>query len=196
LTFASIVFRWAILAKCDQWADDEHGTKKIMPNLSMVIDRLGVDDISKHPVWEYKNHDAINRSDRRVHPIANLPVKSLDGCLVGVQIRLKNGATRWAVLSNITLTNPKRTKHFLAVWIENNGKWFELARYFDVDYKRRGPRQLAAFLGLSVEEVFPMSYDITGIAQGDAATLQGQVEDHPKERLTEDEIIALSLTDD
>jgi len=166
-----------------------------MPNISKIIDRLGIKDFSKHPVWEYEDRDVGNRSDRRVRTVENLPAKSLTGCLVGTQVRLKNGTTRWAVLSNIALTNPKKTKHFLAVWIENHGKWFELARYFDVDYKRRGPQQLAAFLGLSVEEIFPMSYDITGIAQGDAATLQGQVED-PKERLTEDEIIALTLADD
>lgn len=169
---------------------------KAMPNISIFIDRLTVQDILKHPVWRFGDSDARKQNDRRVHPILDLPVKSLTGCLIGTQVHLGNGFKKWAILSNITVTNPRKTKHFLTAWIENDGKWFELARYFDVDYKRRGPQQLALFLEMHVDEVFPISYDVSPYAQGDREALTGQIEKEPKENLTEDEIIALTLSDD
>ena len=167
-----------------------------MPNISKIIDRLTVQDFSKHPVWRFENNDAENPNDRRVRPVLELPVKSLTGCLIGTQFLLRNGTNKWAVLSNITVTNPRKSKHFLAAWIENHGKWFELARYFDVDYKRRGPQQLALFLDMLVDEVFPISYDVSPFVQGNVDALRGQIEKDPKEKLTEDQIIALTLADE
>ena len=165
-------------------------------NISKIIDRLTVQDFLKNPVWQFRNSDAKNQNDRRVRPILDLPTKSLAGCLVATQIRLANGMKKWAVLFNITVTNPRKSKHFLTVWIENHGKWFELARYFDVDYERRGPQQLALFLDMLVDDVFPISYDVSPFAQGDVDAVTGQIEKNPKEQLTEDEIIALTLSDD
>jgi len=167
-----------------------------MPNLAKIISRLGVKDISKHPVWEFENQDTNARSDRRIRPIVDLPVKSLAGRLVGTQVQLASGEMRWAVLSNITLTNPKKSAHFLTAWIEDHGQWFELARYFDVDYRRRGPEQLAQFLGMGMAEVFPISYDISSLAEGPPGVLRGHIDKDPHERLTEDEIVALAIAKD
>jgi len=161
-----------------------------------MINRLSVQDFSKHPVWAYYENDASKRDDRCVRPVLDLPVKSLMGCLVGTQILLANGVAKWAVLSNITVTNQRKSKHFLTVWIEDHGEWFELARYFDVDYKRRGPEQLARFLGMRQDEVFSIAYDITAAVQGGFPVLRGRIEADPEEKLTEDEIIALTLADD
>lgn len=150
----------------------------------------------KYPVWQFEDDHATESSDRRVQPVIEMPVKGLTGCLVGTRIRLSNGELKWAVLGNITARNINKTKQFMSIWMENAGTWFEMARYFDVDFKRRGPEQLAIFLGLPVDQVFPMYYDITSVALGDLSVLKGYIEADPKDKLSEDELIALTLTDD
>lgn len=166
-----------------------------MPNLSKIVERLDITDFTKHPIWRFGGETA-RGDDRRVRPVSELPVRSLVGCLVGTRVSLANGEQRWAVLGNINLANPKRTKHFLTIWIENRGKWFEMARYFDVDYKRRGPQQMADFLALPLTAVFPITYDISSVAEADSSVLRGAIESDPKDRLTEDDLIALTLADD
>jgi len=61
--------------------------------------------------------------------------------------------------------------------IEHAGKWFDLAR----------------FLGLAVDEIFPISFDLRPYVEGDPAVLQGSVLREPRERLSRDEIIAMAL---
>jgi hypothetical protein len=167
-----------------------------MKNLSKLIDRIEVAHLAEHPVWAFETNDTNAKSDRRLRAIMKLPVKCLAGCLVGTQVQLANGEMKWSVIGNVTLKNPRKTKHFLTVWIENSGKWFELGRYFDVDYRRRGPEQLSAFLNLPVTAVFPIFYDISSIVQGEPSVLKGYIEADPTDKLTEDEIISLALADD
>jgi hypothetical protein len=74
-----------------------------------------------------------------------------------------------------------------------NDVWFDLARYHDVDYGRRGPSALASFLGLSASEIFPISYDISGIALGDALVTRGSITQVPDEKLTVEQLIAMAV---
>jgi hypothetical protein len=90
----------------------------------------------------------------------------------------------------------RATKHFLTVSLERDGAWFDLARYFDVDYDRRGPRQLAEFLGLAITDVFPITYDLSDIAVGSLDTLKGCISQEPDGRLSEDDLIELTLQAD
>jgi hypothetical protein len=71
--------------------------------------------------------------------------------------------------------------------------WFVLARYHDFDYAERGPDALATFLGRSVAEVFPISYDLTPHVIGDLDALVGKLPQQPRERLSRAEIIAMSV---
>ena len=68
-----------------------------------------------------------------------------------------------------------------------------LSRYFDVDYSENGPEALARFLGLDVDEVFPISYDITRYADGNRASLVGSILKEPREKLTRAQLIALAV---
>jgi len=68
-----------------------------------------------------------------------------------------------------------------------------MARYFDPDYERRGPGQLAAFLQLPVESVFPIAYDVSSYAQGDSNVLKGTIEAEQTVKLPTHELIALAL---
>jgi hypothetical protein len=84
-------------------------------------------------------------------------------------------------------------EHLLTLSIEHAGKWFDLARYHDPDYTTRSPEALARFLGLAVDEIFPISFDLRPYVEGDPAVLQGSVLREPRERLSRDEIIAMAL---
>src|SRR5262249_59029714 len=85
------------------------------------------------------------------------------------------------------------TTHFLTLSVERDGRWFHVARYHDFDYEERAPEKLAAFLGLAVNEVFPITYDLRPYANGDPRALHGMIPEAPAEKLTRAEIIALAV---
>lgn len=151
-------------------------------------DDISVDDFAISPIWEY-----LNWEDNQVQPVHALPVESLLNRIVGVEVQLKNGERTWAALSRISLNNARRTQEFLVAWFEREGEWFELARYHDVDYDRRGPYQLASFLGLPIDDVFPIEYDITAVAIGDPSVLRGIIHATPEVHLTDEQRIALTF---
>lgn len=157
-------------------------------------DRLTVRDFQKHPVWEFANDlEAATGTELMMRPVADLPVTTLSNRIVGTMVTLHNGATSWASLSNVTLTSLHSTEQFLTVSLEYRKKWFTLARYFDVDYDRRGPAQLADFLRMTIADVFPIAYDISTVAFGLREVTAGLIRPEPPARLSQEEIIRLSL---
>ena len=148
-------------------------------------------DIMNNPVWQYLNSDRIGET--AVYPIKKLPVARLTGRLVGTVVRLANGQQRWALIGNVDPNNARLTQHFLTLSIEDNGKWFVLARYHDINYFNHGPEALARFLDLQIDEVFPISYDIARFCKGNPEALKGFILKEPKEKLTRAQIIALAV---
>jgi len=157
-----------------------------------LAEKLTREDVQKHPVWEFIADEA-HAPDSTVRPVDELPVDDLSGKLVGTTIKLQNGSKHWAILGNISLRNPRATKHFLTVSIEKDGRWFELARYHDADFEKRSPAQLANFLALPITEVFPMEYDLSKVVEGKHSVVKGSIPETPDERLTEDQLIELAL---
>jgi hypothetical protein len=151
------------------------------------VEEVTIADFAKYPVWEYVGCEPI------VAPVLELPVDSLQNRVVGAMVQLANGNKVWASLSNISLKEPRLTKQFLTISIEKEGVWFHLSRYFDVDYHRRGPKQLAEFLGLPLNSVFPIEYDLSNIVFADISLIKGSILLEPDEKLSEDEIIELSV---
>jgi hypothetical protein len=150
---------------------------------------LTVADFRDHPVWEYLNDDEIGET--MVQPVEKLPVESLDNRLVGTQVRLANGLQVWGLFGNFDVTNPRATQHFLTLSIERGGKWFYLARYHDIGFPAEGPEALARFLGLHVDDVFPISVDARRYVRGDPKALTAIVLKEPREKLTRAELWAL-----
>lgn len=122
-----------------------------------------------------------------------LPVATLVGKLVGTEVMLANGESAWALVGNVDPTNVRMTEHFLTLSIERDGRWFTLARYHDIDYAEKGPDALARFLGLPVDAVFPIRYDIRRFVKGEIDALNGTISKEPRERLSRAEIIALAV---
>ncbi len=156
------------------------------------IERLTVADLNAFPVWEYVNDD-VRHGETAVRPIKKMPVEALTGRFVGDRVRLANGAEVRALIGNVDPSNPRLTQHFLTLSVFRNGHWFTMARYHDFDCNERGPQVLAAFLGLNVDEVFPISYDMSRFYVGEPAALVGTIEKELREKLTRAQIIGLAV---
>jgi len=162
-----------------------------MTENAKAVNSLTVADLQAFRVWQYVSHGGADETF--VRPVKRTPVASLTGKVVGTQVALANGKHAWALIGNVDSTNPRMTEHFLTLSVERNGCWFTLARYHDFDYAASGPQTLAQFLGLTVDETFPIRYDIRREAKGDEAALRGEILKAPREQLSRSEIIAMAV---
>jgi hypothetical protein len=160
-----------------------------------AVHELMPSDLANHRVWEFADDMEAELPDETyMRPVEELPVDSLSGRLASAHLTLANGHTLLALLGNIDLDDPVTTEHFLTITVfHSSGERFDLARYHDVDYERYGPAALAAFLGLPLEAVFPIRYDVSDIASGHADCLSRSIPAVPSSRLSQDELIQLSL---
>jgi hypothetical protein len=142
-------------------------------------------------VWEFVSND--EPDETHVHPVDRLPVTSLESRIIGVEIQLAGGRRVWALLGNLDVHDARRTQHFLTISVFAQDAWFHLARYHDVDREERGPTRFAQELGLRVDEVFPIRYDIGAWVTAPADSVVGRVEAEPLDRLSRTELIRLAV---
>ncbi len=153
---------------------------------------LTASDLSQYPVWEFVN-DCSADSDTLVCPFLRLPTNDLNNKLVGTEVRLANDNLIWAILENIVVQSPRETRHFLLItFLKDSGARFSMSRYHDPDYEAFGPPALAHFLGLPIDDVFPISYDVSRFADGDPDALTAEIQKKPTETLSEFELIAMA----
>jgi hypothetical protein len=69
--------------------------------------------------------------------------------------------------------------------------WAILCPNFDADYARNGPVGFAHQLGFTIDEVFPIQYDISKSAVGLASIIRATIAAEPVQRLSEEERMAL-----
>lgn len=162
-----------------------------MTRRTKLVEHLTAADLDEHPVWEFLNDDELDET--AVRPVKKLPVDSLGNRVVGTKVVLANGKRVWATVCNVEVRDPTATEHFITLSLMRRGKWFTLSRYHDVDYLDNGPDGLASFLGLGVDEVFPISYDIRAHVVGDAAALVGQISKVPHVQLSEAQLITMAV---
>jgi hypothetical protein len=142
------------------------------------IDKLTIDDLIQHPIWEfavaYAGGDDLDET--AVSPVLHYPVDCLENCVIGIQVRLANGENRWGLIGNVDVNNEKYTRAFMGMSIWNHDKRFHLARQMDAFLLGYQPKDLAKFLGLSIVEVFPISYDLTEHVSSDVEVLKGRID--------------------
>lgn len=144
------------------------------------------------PVWEFVSTD--QPDETYVHRLDERPIRSLANRIIGTQVELANGRQVWALLGNVDLDDARRTRQFLTLSTLVNDAWFHLARYHDVDREDRSPLKLADALGLAIDEVFPIRYDIRAwVLARDAASAHGSIRAEPEERLSRAELIRLAV---
>ncbi len=88
---------------------------------------------------------------------------------------LANGNCIWTILSNVNLDIPDYNVHMLSVRLDCSGKWFDLGRYFDSDYEDRTPNHFSDLIGLSLDAILPISYDLSPFAIGNKDSLLGEI---------------------
>jgi hypothetical protein len=156
---------------------------------SVPAEKLTPLHFQKCPVWTFLNNDA--RGETMVKPLSKLPVRDLDGCLIGTQVTLANGQKVDALIGNIKSRDAKRTQLAITVALFKGAQKFDLARRFDPNYSRCGPAALSRFLNLTVNEVFPISYDLTEFSEGTIEALKGKIENAPKLVLEPEQLLEL-----
>ena len=183
-----------------EWAGTRQNHDLVFGHSSIMkaVHKLVPSDLASHRVWEFADDIKAELPDETdetyMRPVEELPVDSLSGRLASVLLTLANGHRLLAILGNIDLADPVSTEQFLTLTVFHpSGERFNLARYHDVDYERRGPVALAAFLGMPLEEVFPIGYDISDIALGHADCLSRSVPAVPPSRLSKDALIELAV---
>jgi hypothetical protein len=160
----------------------------------LTVTQLTPASFLKAPVWEYTNQDETsNVGELAVRPVSELPVRDTRNRELGVDVRLADGSVLPAMLANLDARDATSTQHFLAASLWTGEQWFHLARYHDITYKRDGPGALAAALGRTVADIFPIAYDVTEIVDGDSAALRGEIVAEPTERLSRAELIARAV---
>jgi hypothetical protein len=156
-----------------------------------AIDTLEISDREANAVWQFAVGE--RSDDAVVQPVKHIPARDLLGKVVGTQVRLANGSLVWALIGNVDVKNPRLTEHFLTLSVTKGDHWFTLSRYHDFDYAENGPEGFSRFLGLPVDEVFPVAYDITTYAKGDPKALSGVILKAPREKLTRAELIGMAV---
>jgi len=160
----------------------------------LTPDTLRPRDLTRTAVWEFTNEEISHGDELSLRPIEALPVNSLNNRLVGVRVRLSDGSETWALLGNVSLTDPRATRHFLTASVWCGDRWFPLARYHDVARDKFGPVQLARALRKEISEIFPITYDIGSVAKGESQVLRGAIEAEPQEKLSRSELIRLAVS--
>ena len=163
---------------------------------SKPVDQLTPADLARHPVWEYANDEegAEGQDETWVRPVTRLPITEAGNRVIGTTVRLANGREVVATLSNLDAARPEQTRQFLVLGVFGaGGEPFVLARYFDAGFDAAGPNALARFMGLPVEEIFPIAYDVSGVVAGDPGCTRGLVTREPEVRLTNEALMKLAI---
>lgn len=148
------------------------------------------EDFEQSPVWEFAL-DLEEIDDRLLRPVTELPVDDLGNRVVGTQVRLANGARMWAAIQCLHLDDPYKTRHLMWLSFFVGGRWIGLVRYHDPGQNMCGPIPVARALGLDVNDVFPVTYDVRHCCTGDPLAVTGVVEADPKDKLTRAQIMDL-----
>jgi hypothetical protein len=162
-----------------------------MATRARPVESLTPADFLKHRVWEFVSSD--EPDETYVDPVERLPVNSLESRIIGVEVQLASGRGVWAFLGNVDVHDPRRTHHFLTISLLAQDEWFHLARYHDVDREEHGPAGVAGALGLRINEVFPIRYDIGTWVTGAVDSLLGRIDAEPRDQLSRTELINLAV---
>jgi len=143
------------------------------------------------PVWEFCNDD--EAGETLMEPVQELPISHARRRVVACEFTLADGTKAFGQIGNLSLQREEQNRHFLGISLFVQGKLVHLARYHDAWYATENPAHLAAKLDRKLEAVFPISYDLSAIAEGNPQCVRGTIPQEPIVRLGDDELIRLAL---
>ena len=156
--------------------------------------RIGPKLLAKYPVWEFLNDDEHPLGDTAMQPVSDLPTRQFDGRIFGTIVTLADGSLFPATIADLNFGPKKYRSHFRSLTLFAKGKRFHLANYFQLRYQEQGPAALAAFLGKTTEEVFPISYDISDIAVGPSDVVRGQFKAEVKDPIPRHRLMEITVS--
>jgi len=143
----------------------------------------------KYRLWRFTNSNE-EEDEFEIEWVYACPGMSPSGLIIVNPVVFADGSTHWAILDNVSNEGDSVNEHFLGIDVWHHGKIFQLARYHDLDYKRRNPRALAKFVGKKLSDVFLITYDLREVLRSDDPGLCGMIKEKPSKKLTKGELIS------
>jgi hypothetical protein len=137
-----------------------------------AVTEISTTDLAEHPIWEYC--DSTNEDGYALVPLTDLPVDSLDQRIVGTRVTLGNGTMLWAVLSGGDLSLPTFVEEDSGLILYVDDERVSLGSAWERELPGYGAGDLCRKLGLTMEEVFPITFDVSHLVTGDRPALRGQ----------------------
>ena len=162
-----------------------------MKTNSIPLDELNPNELGHIWLLEY-----VPSKDGRlwVKPIKTNETKKFSGRIAGCEVTLADGTQNSAFIEGIDIETPKFSKHHrtLILWIPASG-WFQLAKYYSNDELKAicGDEVLCNVLGKSLDEVFPISFDLRDRSSIDSPCLTGTFEHNPSWGLSGAEVMQI-----
>jgi hypothetical protein len=163
-----------------------------MKKASFILNCLDESELIRNSLWRYV--PARDDGQLRVRPIQRSRVGMFQGVLISGKVSFSGGLSFWGMLDGISLDSPRFSFHNKVLRLMlHNCEWFELAKYNDPEAIKasRGPAVLSEKLGLSLNEIFPISFDFRRQAQCENSLFVGSFEVSPSWGLTRSEVIDL-----
>ncbi|MGD0192116.1 MAG: hypothetical protein ABSD74_15360 [Rhizomicrobium sp.] len=151
-----------------------------MTRIVKTIDQLTIADLERYPVWEFNLEYEGELDETAVQPVEALPVRSLDGRIVGTTVTLANGDAHWAILGGIDLKHSDGAKDLDGLSLFRNGERIVFAPMLDFGDAGRQAKSFAEALGLDIDDVFPIAYDISRWCIGDPKIVRGSIHSRAK----------------
>jgi hypothetical protein len=123
--------------------------------------------------------------------VRRLPVRCLGNRVAATTLSLSNGQRLFGTLDNVSLDHPPATRQFIGVSLYVGGNDLQLQRAQTPTFPCVNAPGIVRALGLRVEDVFPLSYDLTGLAVGHAEVIRGTIPAERPERLSGEDELAL-----
>lgn len=150
-----------------------------MKTNSIPLDELKPEELNVVWLWEYTPS-----KDGRlwVKPIKTTKTKKFSGRIAACEVVFADGSRHTAMIEGIDIETPEFSKHHreLILWISTHG-WFRLAQYYCNDDVKAicGDEVLCKIVNKSLNEVFPIKFDLRDRSSIDSTCLSGAFEHNP-----------------
>ncbi|MCX7112818.1 MAG: hypothetical protein NTX45_22405 [Proteobacteria bacterium] len=162
----------------------------------MNIDGIPLEDLRPDDFSEFWLFEYIPSKDGRlwVKPVKAKKIKKFTGRIVASKVILADNSYCSALILGINIETPEFSRHNreLILWIPKLG-WFRLAQYFDSNEIKaiRGDDVLCDALEKSLDQVFPISFDLRDRSSIDSPCLTGTFEHDPSWGLSGAEVMQI-----
>lgn len=158
------------------------------------ISAMHVDDFGEYKIWEYDLRCSKGSDETWLRPIKKYPAKTMVNRIIGIPVILNNNKEVYGIISNIDTHDPICTQHLLQLSLFIGNDLFHLCRYWEEGLLgREGPKALSNKLHLHVDEVFPISYDLSQYVTGDELSIKNVIESAPQRRLSREDVFRIFI---